>query len=268
MSNIYKLQISLFIMLLLLVFSLGTTLSAKTAPGQEQKAIQAELNGKLTIDQYNTTSAVLNIQAMPLDNISYHTAKITWEATIYSFDSYSFKGNKIDFETFQGNSEFVVYIPPGQGVDLEIILELKGKPTPDSKFDLRVVSSTPENENQQNNPEVLSVYKELVLTGSAEHVAAQALPTEYSLLQNHPNPFNASTNIQFALPVDSQVKIRIYNVLGNEMVTLLNTEMPAGYHRVTWNGSDSHDNSAASGIYFAKMESGDFLNIIRMVMIK
>jgi len=76
------------------------------------------------------------------------------------------------------------------------------------------------------------------------------IPDEFCLLQNYPNPFNANTNIQYNLPSNSRVRISIYNLLGQEIETLVEEFQEAGYKTISWNGSDH-----SSGIYFYKIEA-------------
>jgi len=89
------------------------------------------------------------------------------------------------------------------------------------------------------------------------------LPTEFSLSQNYPNPFNPSTTINFALPKVSNVKLTIYNALGKEVATLVNGTMEAGNHSTVWNASNN-----ASGMYFFKLEAGNFTSTKKMMLIK
>lgn len=89
------------------------------------------------------------------------------------------------------------------------------------------------------------------------------IPEGFSLSQNYPNPFNPVTNIEFEIPKQSFVKITIYDVLGNEVNTLVNEEMNAGKYRADWSAA-----SHPSGIYFYKIESGGFTQTKRMVLIK
>jgi len=79
--------------------------------------------------------------------------------------------------------------------------------------------------------------------------AASNLPDRFALYQNYPNPFNPSTTIRFALPVRSDVRIAVYNVLGQRVATLVQGSMDAGYHSLSWAPS------VASGIYFCHMEA-------------
>jgi Uncharacterized protein related to plant photosystem II stability/assembly factor len=88
-------------------------------------------------------------------------------------------------------------------------------------------------------------------------------PTEYALMQNYPNPFNPSTTIQFALPKDGRVSIKIFNMLGQHIATLVDGFQSAGYHEVTFNiDSDS------SGIYFYQMIAGSVVQTKKMLLMK
>jgi hypothetical protein len=110
------------------------------------------------------------------------------------------------------------------------------------------------------------------LTGVAEPVAG--IPTEFELAQNYPNPFNPSTTIQFGLPVAADVTLKIYNVLGQEVVTLFEGQRGAGTFQAVWNGRNSAGNQIASGMYFynlvAKSTDGKstFTNIKKMLFLK
>ncbi len=81
------------------------------------------------------------------------------------------------------------------------------------------------------------------------------LPKELSLNQNYPNPFNSNTIIRFANPEDQFISIKIYNILGQEVTTLLSETVIAGYHEIIWDGKNSADGSVSSGIYFYKLST-------------
>jgi hypothetical protein len=97
------------------------------------------------------------------------------------------------------------------------------------------------------------------------------LPAEFALNQNYPNPFNPTTNIRYALPVDSKLTMEVYNVLGQRVRTLVNTDMVAGYHEVEWNGLSSDGQQLASGVYFlqmaAKGTNGKSFSDVRKLML-
>jgi len=101
------------------------------------------------------------------------------------------------------------------------------------------------------------------LTGSFLEGGEVDVPTEFALSSNYPNPFNTSTVIEYQLPEASDVKLEVYNLLGNKVATLVKGEQEAGYKSVTWDASE-----VSSGIYFCKLSAGDFTETRRMVLVK
>ncbi len=89
------------------------------------------------------------------------------------------------------------------------------------------------------------------------------VPDKYSLGQNYPNPFNTRTVVSFSLPVDSKVSIKVYDVMGREVQTLVNERMGAGKYEVRFDGS-----GMTSGVYFYQMEAGNYSETRRMILIK
>ena len=96
------------------------------------------------------------------------------------------------------------------------------------------------------------------------------LPKNYSLQQNYPNPFNPSTVISYNLPVSGKVVLKIYDILGNEVLTLVNMVQTAGGHQVVFNTQQTTSRSTelASGIYFYTLKAGDFTESKKMVLLK
>ena len=89
------------------------------------------------------------------------------------------------------------------------------------------------------------------------------LPESYSLSSAYPNPFNPVTRLEFGLPLDGNVSIDVYNLQGRLIETLAKGHMEAGYHFVVWN-ADSH----ASGVYFVKMVSGEYVKTQKLMLVK
>jgi spore coat protein A len=87
--------------------------------------------------------------------------------------------------------------------------------------------------------------------------------TDYSLDQNYPNPFNPSTTINFSVPEKSQVTLKIFDVLGNEVSTLMNQEVPGGNHEVHFDAT-----GLPSGVYFYSLTAGDFVQNKKMMLLK
>jgi len=94
------------------------------------------------------------------------------------------------------------------------------------------------------------------------------LPKAYSLKQNFPNPFNPTTSIEYALPEKGLVKLSIYNMLGQEVRTLVNTVQDANSYRVVWNGLDNSGKMVPSGIYFYTINANNFTATKKMVFLK
>lgn len=93
-------------------------------------------------------------------------------------------------------------------------------------------------------------------------------PLVFSLSQNAPNPFNPETIISYSLPQSEQVKLVIYNVLGQEIRTLVSAFQPAGRYRVVWNSRDDFGRSVSSGVYFYQITAGEFLDTRKMLILK
>ena len=89
------------------------------------------------------------------------------------------------------------------------------------------------------------------------------LPNQFSLSQNYPNPFNPTTQITFTLPKASNVTLTIYNVLGQQIATLVNGKNEPGAHSVSWNALN-----VPSGVYFYRIVAGDFVQTKKMVVMK
>lgn len=94
------------------------------------------------------------------------------------------------------------------------------------------------------------------------------LPKGFALEQNHPNPFNPETEIRFALPRPTHVVLKIYNVLGHEVRTLVSRKYEGGYHRVLWDSKDNSGNLVSSGIYLYQIKAEDFVQVRKMSLVR
>jgi hypothetical protein len=94
-------------------------------------------------------------------------------------------------------------------------------------------------------------------------VEVEIVPTQFELSQNYPNPFNPGTTIRFSLPQASQIKINIYNVIGELVATLADGMYETGNHKVTFDAS-----SLSSGTYIYRLESADFVQVKKMILMK
>ena len=90
-----------------------------------------------------------------------------------------------------------------------------------------------------------------------------SIPAEFKLAQNYPNPFNPSTTIEFSIPNNALVTLKVYNTIGEEVAVLMNGDLPAGSYSGKFNAS-----GLASGIYIVKMTAGSFIHVIKMNLLK
>jgi hypothetical protein len=89
------------------------------------------------------------------------------------------------------------------------------------------------------------------------------VPNSFALNQNYPNPFNPTTNIEFALTKATHVKLTVFNSTGTEVATLVNEKLSIGSYKVDFNGSN-----LASGVYFYKLQTSDFVQTKKMILVK
>lgn len=148
------------------------------------------------------------------------------------------------------SSPYVFIVPSSNGGTIPgVNFRLSGSNPPGSSIpDGRISAFT--NYFSISNPTSLTVESEII-------------PIEYSLQDNYPNPFNPVTNIKFGLPKESSVKLTVYDALGKEVTLLVNQHLEAGSFKADWNASDY-----PSGIYYYKLEAGEFTETKKMVLIK
>ncbi len=129
----------------------------------------------------------------------------------------------------------------------------------------------------EENPRggLMNIVEGLLIDGKLNIQAAQNLgarlfliPDTYALDQNYPNPFNPETTIQYAVPEPGRVTLRIFNILGQEVATLMDDDLLAGFYTARWNGRDHLGRAVASGVYLYRMQAGDFKQIHKMVLLK
>jgi hypothetical protein len=132
-------------------------------------------------------------------------------------------------------------------------------------------SNSPQKYSFIDNPQAGSKYyyrlKQIDSDGQFEYSDVICIeinmPNEYAIYQNYPNPFNPSTTIKYNLPVDADVQLRIYDVLGREVQIVVNEFQKAGTYNIPFKAE-----GLSSGIYFCRMNSGNFNSSIKMILIK
>jgi hypothetical protein len=108
---------------------------------------------------------------------------------------------------------------------------------------------------------------------SVENISTE-IPKDFMLYQNYPNPFNPSTKIKFTIPsvgtsLMKFVQLKVYDILGNEVATLVNEEKPAGNYEIEFNAiATNRDLSLSSGIYFYQLKAGEFIQTKKMILLR
>jgi 1-phosphatidylinositol phosphodiesterase len=119
-----------------------------------------------------------------------------------------------------------------------------------------VMAEQPPLTREEGGPGVAKVYRR------------ELIPIECSLSQCYPNPFNPETEFKYQIPEDAHVILNIYNTMGQEIITLVDTDLEAGSYTVTWNGRDSHGTEVSAGIYFCTMQAGEYRQTRKMVLLR
>jgi len=127
--------------------------------------------------------------------------------------------------------------------------------------------------DQQNELYVCSANNSIFRFNKSDLVGVNnnvtSVPSDFTLSQNYPNPFNPGTSIKYSIPELSKVKITIYDAVGKEVNTLVNTSQLSGQYNILWNGKDAVGNAVPSGVYFYNLTAGNiFSETKRMVLVK
>ena len=113
-------------------------------------------------------------------------------------------------------------------------------------------------------------YKFKIYASTDASFEPEIVPLNYRLEQNYPNPFNPTTTIRFGIPEEAAgktVALKIYDVLGREVASLVNNRLKAGYHQVEWNGRNNQGQAVSSGIYFYRLQSGNTTRQVRKMIL-
>jgi hypothetical protein len=115
---------------------------------------------------------------------------------------------------------------------------------------------------------VLHVGPEPLAKPIAGKTETTATPKTFALSQNYPNPFNPSTTVNFQLPSDEFVELKIYSRLGREVRTLVNSPYQSGNHSIVWDGKNDRGRSVASGVYIYRIKAGKNTKSLKMNLVR
>jgi hypothetical protein len=169
----------------------------------------------------------------------------------------------------------------GAAGPISVASELQGDKPADFRVALiDIITREVTNMLASNEPLLIHDYREefpyhfKAVAGSQAYVEATVekilagLPTEFALQQNYPNPFNPITTIKYVVPRPEKVSLQVYNILGQEVITLVNEWQDLGEHEVVWNSRDGFGRELPSGIYFARLRVPGIARTVKMVLLK
>jgi hypothetical protein len=140
------------------------------------------------------------------------------------------------------------------------------------QFAVYAIDSTGDSSNFSNTVNITSGTTENCGGGGGGEpqakIVAQVIPEKYELFQNYPNPFNLETLIKYALPEESEVKIVVYNLLGQKVRVLVEDFQEPGYYTISWDGRNNKGEVVGSGIYFYRIQAGSFTKTAKMSLLK
>ncbi len=222
-----------------------------------------EYNGEGSImDGANYTATKYEIfDALPSGYNHYDSAGVNWIDTLYTATQYFI--SKMDAGDFTDNGK------------TNVVLAYQTVPDSlDHKFFSWDGNAFAENADAaykefNQNAINLRVLEADPSTGVRQLDLAIITPDDYTIEQNYPNPFNPSTTIRFSLPINKEVSLVVYDMLGREVKTLLsNQELNKGFYEITWEGLNNFDQQVASGNYIATLKYGNFSKSIKMSLMK
>ena len=153
-------------------------------------------------------------------------------------------------------------VPVEQSLDINVQFDTYGL-TPDSTYTTNILIHN----NSADSLVTIPVTMHIGTIG-VEDEETTSIPKVFALSQNYPNPLAPKTTISYTLPKPCKVSLKIYNIKGQKVKTLMNDVLPAGYHSVVWNGKDDNNESVSSGIYLYRITAGDFTDTKKCVILK
>lgn len=241
------------------------------------------------VDGIPGQSVAVNVYAYNVENISSINLALQVSSTDLIYSSTSFTGTRGDIaytkQTAPNGQQILISLifdestplPPGSGPLARILFNIDpsadaGIVTIDSATYLDVQSTeftlTINEGNTSFTPYFTAGQVEIKLATDLEDIQSEVLPTSFALGQNVPNPFNPATRISFDLPRASEVQLDVFNILGQKVRTLVEGYLPAGTHEVIFDGRGDQYQILASGVYFYRLEAGEFRQSLKMTLMK
>ncbi len=233
----------------------NVTVSGLTS-GKSYRAFVLEYNGFSGFEGYNRATSVMNpvlIQGpLPVELVSFSSfvskndVRLKW----ITANEINNKGFSIERKLSANNENWIStgFINGNGNSNVPINYEYVDRNLSSGKYNYRLKQI-----DYNGNFEYHNLLGDVIV----------GAPSKFELSQNYPNPFNPTTNINFGLPADSRVSIKVFDISGREVKTLLNESRTAGYYTIAFDASN-----ISSGVYFYKIEADKFSDVKRMLLVK
>ena len=206
----------------------------------------------LPFEHSGIISIPLEILSLQLDSSGNF---VTVNDEVHFIQEYENLPDHITLSLFDGHTG-VEYDMQNSGV-INLITEEKGSFSPTSNL---AIKSYPVLGEQR--------YQLLVHYGNLEKGRDNPLPSSFKLHQNYPNPFNPTTRIKYDIPKLSEVRIVVYNLMGRQVAILFDGIKPAGYHNISWDGTNQLGDHVSSGMYVYSIHTDNYISSKKMIFIK
>jgi hypothetical protein len=191
---------------------------------------------------------------------------IEYDGNIMSFTQSVWESPYDDFTIEENNEDGLLRIAGSSGNGSENGSLVKLNFTVAEDFDGEEIEITVSKYRLNENVEGVNVVG--VFTKSAMGIENDLIPSQYTLHQNYPNPFNPITTLRYDLPEDAVVNITIYDIMGREIRTLVNSAQDAGFKSIIWNATNDYGKPVSAGVYLYKIQAGEFVQTKKMVLLK
>ena len=244
----------------------GTSLLAGAADKDEQRTAKLSLDF-VTVPNENA-SANLNINLENTGSLNRMIIDINYDADKFALGEIQKTERLGDVDAYFVNNE-------AEGTYRIVVISMNGNPIYSGSGSILTIPVTSTGDKFDGMGEIKlakgDFEGDVATEISSEALAPKIdLPKAFALGQNFPNPFNPSTTIAYAVPEGDEVQVRlnIYNIRGQLVSTLVNEVKVAGNYQVQWDGSDNNGRQVSSGVYFYRIQAGDFSQTRKMVILK
>lgn len=257
---------------ILLVAVTGLFLIPTISIGGLIKASAIPTSSTVVKDQQISVPVTVDISKLP-EKLGSYTAILTWDANVLKYADHQ-PGSTQGFSSpvvntdkvSEGKLIFAAANPFGAEGTVNILnVNFEAVGTPGSKSDLNLKFKAMAAAYSFLD---LLPFVETEITGVERGVSVSELPKEFSLLQNHPNPFNPTTKITYMLPNAEHVNLSIYNLLGQKIKMLVDEQQDAGSYDTIWDGKDDSGKEMTAGFYIYKLQAGSFSDMKKMLFVK